>query len=213
MSLRDKILREMIGNLLVHREFSSSRPARFIIESDKIVADNASKALKCGAITLENLSPVSKNPIIARFFKQMGRADELGSGTRNLYRYSRLYSNADPILEEGDTFTAIVPLDDSYSTDDSSIKSADATRVPNEGINGGNEGINEGINGGNEGINEGIKEKGYELVVACPGINAPALAERLGKSLATAERIVSELVKMGRIEHRGSKKTGGYYVK
>ena len=36
----------------------------------------------------------------------MGRADELGSGTRNLYHYTRLYSNADPVLEEGDTFTA-----------------------------------------------------------------------------------------------------------
>ena len=41
VSLRDKILREMIGNLLIHREFSSARYARFIIERDRMYTENA----------------------------------------------------------------------------------------------------------------------------------------------------------------------------
>ena len=32
----------------------------------------------------------------------MGRSEELGSGTRNLYKFSRLYSGEDPVLVEGD---------------------------------------------------------------------------------------------------------------
>ena len=35
----------------------------------------------------------------------------------------------------------------------------------------------------------------------------------LGKSAATVERAVATLVKAGRVEHRGSKKTGGYYLR
>ena len=34
----------------------------------------------------------------------------------------------------------------------------------------------------------------------------------VGKSAATVKRAVSSLVSEGLIEHRGSKKTGGYYA-
>ena len=66
-------------------------------------------------ITPENVRPVSKNPIIAAFFKEIGRADELGSGTRNLYHYTRLYSGVDPVIDEEDAFSVTVPLNDDYS--------------------------------------------------------------------------------------------------
>ena len=68
------------------------------------------------------------------------------------------------------------------------------------------EGINEGINGG---INEGIKQ----LVATHPGIRVPQIARIVQKSKQTIERVVSRLKKEGEIEHRGSKKTGGYYVR
>ena len=105
----------MIGNVLIHREYTSSRPARFIIEKDQMFTDNANKALNHGIITLQNLCPVAKNPIIASFFNQIGRADELGSGVRNLYKYVHLYSGADPVFDEEDVFKLTIPLDDNYS--------------------------------------------------------------------------------------------------
>ncbi|MDR0416735.1 MAG: hypothetical protein LBH76_05365, partial [Propionibacteriaceae bacterium] len=37
-------------------------------------------------------------------------ADRLGSGVRNLYKYTPIYSGQDPKLIEGDVFTAIIPL-------------------------------------------------------------------------------------------------------
>jgi len=51
-----------------------------------------------------------KNPIIARFFMNIGRADQLGSGIRNLYKYTKLYSGGEPELIEGDIFKTIIPL-------------------------------------------------------------------------------------------------------
>ena len=61
-------------------------------------------------ILIGMLSCIARNPIIASFFNQIGRAEALGSGTRVLYRYSRIYTGRDPVLEEGDVFRASVPL-------------------------------------------------------------------------------------------------------
>ena len=115
VDIRSKILREMIGNTLAHREYTSGLTARFVIERDRMFTENANKAVNMGIITPQNLRPFSKNPIIANFFHQIGRADELGSGVRNLYHYVRIYSGADPVFDEGDIFRLTVPLDDDYS--------------------------------------------------------------------------------------------------
>jgi ATP-dependent DNA helicase RecG len=40
----------------------------------------------------------------------IGRADQLGSGIRNLYKYTKLYSGGEPELIEGDIFITIIPL-------------------------------------------------------------------------------------------------------
>ena len=88
----------------------------------------------------------------------------------------------------------------------------------NEGITGhaaANEGINEGITGhniGNEGLNEGIKFDVFRLILEKPGCRVPFLTKALSVSRATVERAVAALIVIGKIEHRGSKKTGGYYV-
>lgn len=108
-SARDVIVRELVCNCLIHREFISPHIARIAIDREGIRTNNASRALFAGPVTLESLDPTPKNPIIANFFTQMGRSEELGSGTRNLYKFSRLYAGKDPVLEDGDQFTAFVP--------------------------------------------------------------------------------------------------------
>ena len=66
------------------------------------------------------------------------------------------------------------------------------------------------------GTQEGGVEKGIlfainEAIKDSPGINKPKLIKLFGKSRATVERAIAELVSASRIEHRGSNKTGGYY--
>jgi len=117
VSIRDIIAREMLVNTLIHREFTSSYIAKFVIEKEKMYTENANRAVTGEIITPDNFEPNPKNPIIAAFFRNMGLADELGSGVRNLYRYGRLYSGKDPALIDGDIFRIIMPLDDNYSFD------------------------------------------------------------------------------------------------
>ena len=63
------------------------------------------------------LEPNPKNPLIASFFRNIGYADQLGSGVRKLFKYSKYYSGKDPEFIEDDVFRIIVPLDDEYSFD------------------------------------------------------------------------------------------------
>lgn len=117
VSLRNVISREMIVNTLIHREMTSSFIAKFVIEKDNMYVENASRAVKEGKVTPDNLEPNPKNPIIAAFFRNIGHSDQLGSGVRNLYKYTKFYSGQEPELIEGDIFRIIIPLDDNYSFD------------------------------------------------------------------------------------------------
>ena len=110
ISVRDKIIRELASNVLIHREYRNAFPAKFIIEADRIFVENSNKPHGFGTIDVQNFTPYPKNPTIAKVFKAMGRADELGSGTRNLIKYSKLYSDQPIELTEGDVFTTTVHI-------------------------------------------------------------------------------------------------------
>ena len=69
-----------------------------------------------------------------------------------------------------------------------------------------------GSEGLNEGLNETINETINEMIKSNPGIGLVRLTGLSGKSRATVARAIAALVEEGRVEHRGSKKTGGYYL-
>lgn len=101
-NLRNIITREMIANILIHREFTSSYTAKFIIEKEKMYTENANRSAGDGIITPDNMEPNPQNPIIASFF-------------RNIFKYSKFYSGMEPEFIEGDIFKIIVPLDENFS--------------------------------------------------------------------------------------------------
>lgn len=110
ISARDAILREIISNSLAHRDYSNGYIAKMIIEKDRILMENGNKAHGIGALNIETFKPFSKNPPLSKIFREIGYADELGSGMRNSYKYTRLYSGAEPKFIEGDVFEIIIPL-------------------------------------------------------------------------------------------------------
>jgi predicted HTH transcriptional regulator len=61
------------------------------------------------------------------------------------------------------------------------------------------------------GISEGIKSL-LVYIEENPGKRITSIAAGIGKPAKTIERWIKELRKDGKIEFRGSKKTGGYYV-
>ena len=110
VSARDKILREIISNSLAHRDYSNGYVAKFLIERDRIVVENGNLAHGFGALDIHSFEPFAKNPAISKVFREIGYADELGSGMRNSYKYTKMYSGAEPEFIEGDVFQIIIPL-------------------------------------------------------------------------------------------------------
>jgi ATP-dependent DNA helicase RecG len=123
INIRDRIIREIAGNILMHREYLNPFPAKFIIEKNMIYAENSNKPHGHGLIDPSNFSPFPKNPVIAKFFKEIGRADELGSGVRNLFKYCKIYSNKVPQMIEEDVFKTIVPLSEKIEIKIGGVKS------------------------------------------------------------------------------------------
>ncbi|MCL2018792.1 MAG: putative DNA binding domain-containing protein [Oscillospiraceae bacterium] len=110
VSVRASIARELVSNILVHRDYTSAYPAKIIIERERITTENWSLPKTPGKIDPDNFAPFPKNPLLANFFINIGRADVLGSGVRNLYKFTKIYSGGEPELSDGDVFKTIVPF-------------------------------------------------------------------------------------------------------
>lgn len=197
VSLRDKIVREMVSNILMHREYTSPFVAKFVIESDKMYTENACRALKQEKLTPENFVPVSKNPIIASFFTNIGNADELGSGTRNLFKYTKLYSGKFPEMTEDDIFKTVVPLDENYSFDTNLVTGKQEDSKQNE----------KKIY-----ISENQK-KILDEIKANPAATAKTLSQKVGISERKIQDNIRFLKENNLLERVGSNKNGKWIAK
>lgn len=133
VSARDAILREIISNSLAHRDYSSGYVAKMVIEKDRIFAENSNRTHGYGNLNLNTFEPFPKNPAISKVFREIGLADELGSGMRNTYKFTKLYSGGVPQFIEGDVFKTVIPLNET-ATMKSGPKSSDqvSDQVGNE---------------------------------------------------------------------------------
>ena len=93
-----------------------------------------------------------------------------------------------------------------YSVD---YKDAGQVAGQDAGQVAGNGGLNGQLNGQ---LNDSQKET-FELIKAHEGYNTTKIADVLGKPFRTIVKHINVLLELNMIERRGSKKTGGYYVK
>ncbi|MDO4330139.1 MAG: putative DNA binding domain-containing protein [Lachnospiraceae bacterium] len=234
-SLRNIIVREMIANTLIHREYSSSYTAKYVIENDRMYVENANRAIKDGHITMDNLEPNPKNPIIAAFFRNIGYADQLGSGVRNLFKYTKYYSGQEPEFIEGDVFRIIVPLDEAYSYDFGSggrVADGNDTKAGTNGVKVNTYDIEVGTNGTEVGTNsikidvyytnhieknskdryEKYKKEILNLIEADPKVTQKIIQKEIGLSLRTIKRLMSEMQGEGNIKRIGSPRSGEWHI-
>ncbi|MBI4645671.1 MAG: putative DNA binding domain-containing protein [Bacteroidia bacterium] len=109
--LRELIFREIVGNMIVHREYTSAHSSELVIYKNRVEISNPNKPLFKGVLSLDAFSPYPKNPTIRKFFSEFRWTDELGSGIKNVKNYLKIYANgAKPIFIEDDMFRTIIPL-------------------------------------------------------------------------------------------------------
>ena len=104
MPIRNILFRELIANMLVHREISNAFVSTVHIYREKVDIKNANKPVHAGMIRTPEINPFPKNPSIARVFKTLGIIDELGSGMNKIFKYGKMYFNSEPIIENEELF-------------------------------------------------------------------------------------------------------------
>ena len=191
VSARNKLFREVIANMLIHREYSNAYPAKLIIEKDCVRTENGNKARGLGTISLTDFVPYPKNPVIASVFKEIGWAEELGSGVRNIVKYSKVYSGTIPEFIDGDVFKTKISL--------------------NGTVNGT---VNDTVNGT---VNDGVKLTPTEqAVLDCIRennlINVAEIVDCTKKGRSTIMRAIKSLKEKGFIQRVGSDKTGSWKI-
>jgi ATP-dependent DNA helicase RecG len=205
LSLSSAISREMLVNCLMHREFSSSYIAQFVIEKDRMHTANANRAETGDIITPDNFRPNPKNPVIAAFFRNIWMADELGSGVRNLYRYGKLYSGNTPQLIDGDVFRIIVPLDDNYSFDAQIGQELKAQNKVQNKVQFAGDACT---------LNCTLRGKAIlDYLADNPAATQKELAAAINRSVRSIKTDMENLQKQGLLEREGAKKNGRWIVK
>jgi ATP-dependent DNA helicase RecG len=112
LDLREIIFREIVANIIIHREYTNSLSTDLFIYKDKVEAKNPNKPYLRGPLLLESFSPFPKNPMLRKFFAEMGWADEVGSGIKNVNKYLKYYvsESAKPLFIEDNVFRTTIPL-------------------------------------------------------------------------------------------------------
>lgn len=105
------VVREIVGNLLIHRNFMSGDTPKIILYKDKLVAKNPNVYRNYMSLDVNSIEPYSKNPTIAKVFRKIGYADELGSGVRKINDACIHYFKSKPLFEDKDFFTVEISFE------------------------------------------------------------------------------------------------------
>lgn len=208
ISLRTHIFREIVANLIVHREYTNAHPCMFVIKNGMVEIENANIAHGSGVIDLQHFAPFAKNPTIAKFFAQLGRVDELGSGVINVNKHIHDYAGGmEPTFTEGHTFKMMIPIPAIFNELEAFGGATDGT------IDGTIEGVIEAVI---EGVTKGVKENLVTILkalVADEGKRAPIYKKVVHVSERTFERYLKQLIEAELIVFKGgANQTGGYHI-
>lgn len=136
--------------------------------------------------------------MLANFFVNIGYADSLGSGVRNLYKYTKIYSGGEPDFEEGDVFKLTVPLKERNESE----------RVDDNGTKTGTNDTKTGT----DVHEEDIEAKIVELIRENKKITQKEMQEQTGTSLRSIKRYISKLQSDGVIKKVGSSRSGYWEI-
>lgn len=193
-----KVVREAALNLLIHRTWwSEARVPSVNIFDDRVEFMNPGAFPQGTKPEDFRKRPHSEpiNEIIANALFKGGVSEGWGRGILDIYELCKEAGLPEP---EYDFVQNFVCLTIRFKTPITPY------------VSGGGE-LNGGINGGiNGGLNDGQK-KTLEYICQHEGCNTKQISIGLDVPFDTIEKQIRILLKKGLIEHRGSKKTGGYY--
>jgi ATP-dependent DNA helicase RecG len=208
-------MRELVMNMVMHRNYNTNAPAKIYQYADRIELDNPGNLY--GKVNPDNFPNENdyRNPIIANAMKVFGYVNQFNIGVnevqnillKNKNGYAQFY------FDDVSIFKVIVTNADKDNQADGGINVESGSVNEDDGIINLKGGITNGI------INDIIKSKNgivnsddiLNLIEKYGGISTSDIAKYIGKSWRTTMRYLEPLRKNNQIEYRGSKKNGGYW--
>lgn len=178
-------LREVIINMIVHRDYQSNADSTIKVFSNRIELYNPGglpKGISIKDIITGKVSSIPRNKQIALVFKESGIIEKYGSGIKRVLETMKVAGAPRPVFESiANTFkVTLYPI----------------REEPRE--------VTGGVNGG---VNEIL-----DFVRNNPGTNTTRIHKEFDIPRRTIERRLKKLKEQRKIEFRGAPKTGGYYV-
>jgi len=172
-------IREIVINMVVHRDYRDSSASIIKIFDDRIEFFNPGRLY--GGITLQDLlsgnyTSRCRNKLIAMAFKEAGLIERYGSGIQRILRICHDYGIIPPVFEEHVSGFKVTLFKEKVNV--------------------------------TEGVTEDRSEIILKLIVQIPDIKADKLAERLNVTRRTIYRDLEKLKREGKIKRAGSDKYG-----
>ncbi len=181
-------LREAILNAVVHRDYLETG-ARVVVEvfPDRIVVSNPGGLPKGMPAKDFGTYSLARNANLANIMQRAGFIEKLGTGISRIKQEVEKAGLPEVTFHYNYFF---------------------AVEFKRTLLKSGNEGLNEGLI---EGLNEGLKSL-LRIIAAKPGVQAKEISNLLSRPVKTVERQIKALSDTNRIERRGSRKSGGYWI-
>ena len=146
---------------------------------------------------MDRFEPFPKNPPISKVFREIGLADELGSGMRNTNKYTKLYSGGTPSFDEGNVFKITIPL-----------KSIATSKV-----GPGSDNVGQGV-GQSVGQGVGQDEAGLqELIIKLISENNKVTKKQIAKATLVSEKTIErQMKKMTNVKYVGRGYSGHWEI-
>ncbi|MCK5538411.1 MAG: hypothetical protein KAI79_16410 [Bacteroidales bacterium] len=182
-------IREIVINMIVHRDYRSANDSTIKIFDDRIEFFNPGGLID--DLTIEkvmsgNYRSHLRNKQIANIFKEIGLIEKYGSGIKRVIDIFISYGLKKPSFE--------------------AIEDGFLVTVYKTAVNDG--GVSDGLN---DGLNE-RQQLCLKKIKKVPGIKIKELSKLLNIPIDTLDRYIKMFVKNNLIVRKGSKKTGGYHI-
>ena len=191
----DWSIRELLLNAIIHRDYQiGNAPVKFYEYNNRIEISNPGGLY--GQATPENFPYVNdyRNPLLAEAMKIMGYVNKFNRGIAKVKNELERNGNPLPVFDYNKRTEFRVTLCPANGEINGEITTSNGEIKPEVGE----------ING---------EMKILEAITENPGIKRDRLRSITGISLRTIDRIVKRLTDDEKIEYRGSKRTGGWYVR
>ena len=227
LEIPEVVLEELLQNALVHVDLLGSAYIRLLVFDNRIEIINPGSLF--GGLTVEDIrlgKSKQRNQLMADFCARTMIYRGLGSGIPRVLKED---AKIDFVSDEGSgDFKTIIWrntelefLDEesreggSFIVAEGQLQGYNGQLNKKEGLlNVKNGQLSDGIgtlNANNGQLNES-QEATLAFIINHEGCNTTGISEGLSKPFRTVDKHVRVLLKLGIIERRGSKKTGGYYL-